>query len=165
MNRVLAEHLTALCSQTARIQRITDRSISVPLNEHGKDQPDSLCLPLVDYQLTGNRIDIVPERWDTANVPPLPCIFLFALFHLSGQIAGIILCHSFQHRLQDDALRAAVNIFGNGKQLHAAFFQPIFVVGTVVSISGKSVELMHNHSLKLPGCSVRDHPLELWTLV
>ena len=110
-------------------------------------------------------IDLVADGRDSAVMQAFICSFFFSFLDFSGQIAGIVFRHSFQNGFQDDALRAAVDIFQNGHETNPAFFELPFVEGTVIPIPAESVELMNDYQITGIFLDIREHLLKRWAII
>ena len=110
-------------------------------------------------------IDHVSERNRAAIINTLESIFGHAAHDLFGQVSRVIFGVAFQHRLQNNALRASRNDFRCRYQFHAVSLQLSLVPGTVVAVSGKTVQLPDQHNVKQLLVAVFDHLLELRAVV
>ena len=84
---------------------------------------------------------------------------------LFGKVSGIILSITFQHRLQNDAFRPLGDDLGGRHELDTVLLQLGLVPGTVVAVSGKTVEFPDQHDVKQLLVTVFYHLLELRAVV
>ena len=110
-------------------------------------------------------IDHVAERNRAAIINTLESIFGHATHDLFRQVSRVIFGVAFQHRFQNDALRANRNDFRSRYQLHTIAFQLGLVPGTVVAVSSKAVQLPDNDDIKDSTLTVLDHLLELRAVI
>ena len=110
-------------------------------------------------------IDHVAERNRAAIINTLESIFGHAAHDLFGQVSRVVFGVTFQHRFQNDALRASRNDFRCRYQFHAVPLQLGLVPGTVVAVPGKAVELPDNDDIKDAALTVLDHLLELRAII
>ena len=110
-------------------------------------------------------IDHVTERNCAAIINTLESILGHAAHDLFRQVSRVIFGVAFQHRFQNDALRASRNDFRRRHQFHAVPFQLGLVPCTVVAIPGKAVELPDNDDIKDSPLAVLDHLLELRAVI
>ena len=80
---------------------------------------------------------------------------------LLGKLCGVIFRHALQHGFQDNALRPIGDILPGGQDLHAVLFQLGLVVGAVVAVTGKTVQLPDNDQIKEALRAVLHHALKL----
>ena len=110
-------------------------------------------------------IDHVAERNRAAIINTLESIFGHAAHDLFGQVSRVVFGVTFQHRFQNDALRASRNDFRCRYQFHAVPLQLGLVPGTVVAVPGKTIQLPDNDDIKDSAFAVLDHLLELRAVV
>ena len=110
-------------------------------------------------------IDHVAERNSAAIINTLESILGHAAHDLFGQVSRVVFGVAFQHRFQNDALRASRNDFRCRYQFHAVPLQLSLVPGTVVAVPGKTIQLPDNDDVKDATLTVLDHLLELWAVV
>ena len=110
-------------------------------------------------------IDHVAERNRATIINALESVLGHTTHDLFGQVSRVIFGVSFQHRFQNDALRASRNDFRCRYQFHAVPLQLGLVPGTVVAVPGKAVELPDNDDIKDAALTVLDHLLELRAII
>ena len=110
-------------------------------------------------------IDHVSERNRAAIINTLESIFGHAAHDLFRQVSRVVFRITFQHRLQNNTLRASRNDFRCRHQFHAVSLQLGLVPGTIITIPGKAVELPDNDDVKDAAFAVFDHLLELRAVV
>ena len=110
-------------------------------------------------------IDHVAERNRAAIINTLESILGHAAHDLFRQVSRVVFGVAFQHRFQNNALRASRNDFRCRYQFHTVSLQLSLVPGTVVAVSGKAVELPDNDDVKDATLTVLDHLLELRAVV
>ena len=110
-------------------------------------------------------IDHVSERNRAAIINTLESVFGHATHDLFRQVSRVIFGVAFQHRFQNNALRASRNDFRCRYQFHAVSLQLSLVPGTVVAVPGKAVELPDNDDVKDATLTVLDHLLELRAVI
>ena len=110
-------------------------------------------------------IDHVTEWNRAAIINTLESIFGHATHDLFRQVSRVIFGVAFQHRFQNDTLRASRNDFRRRHQFHAVPFQLGLVPGTVVAIPGKAVKFPDDDNIKDATFTVFDHLLELRAVV
>ena len=81
------------------------------------------------------------------------------------QVSRVVFSVTFQHRFQNDALRTSRNDFRCRYQFHAVSLQLSLVPGTVVAVSGKTIQLPDNDDIKDAAFAVFNHLLELRAVV
>ena len=110
-------------------------------------------------------VDDVAKGNGTASELSLQCIFGHATNDLFGKVCRIILGIAFQHRFQNDALRPLGDDLGGRHELDTVLLQLGLVPGTVVAVSGKTVEFPDQHDVKQLLVTVFYHLLELRAVV
>jgi len=110
-------------------------------------------------------IDHVAERNSAAIINTLESILGHAAHDLFGQVSRVVFGVAFQHRFQNDALRASRNDFRCRYQFHAVPLQLGLVPGTVVAVPGKTIQLPDNDDIKDAAFAVFNHLLELRAVV
>ena len=135
----------------------------------------SVIVPLESFSYKGSCewvdfkaavcVDGVAERDSTARKFAFQGVFRHAANDLFGQISGVILGITFQHRFQNDALRTSRNDFRCRYQFHAVSLQLSLVPGTVVAVPGKTVQLPDQHNIKQLLVAVLNHLLELRAII
>lgn len=83
-----------------------------------------------------------------------------ALHDLAGQIRGVVLVQRFHQTLEDYALRRIIEFLNDGIQLHAVVPEYLPADGTVIAVSGESVQLVDYHQVKQPVTRIVQHSLE-----
>ena len=84
---------------------------------------------------------------------------------LLGQLRRIVLGHAFQQAFQHDTFRRVGDGFRHRHHMDPVVFEDAFIMGRIVPVAGKAVQLPHQHRLKGVGGAVVDHLLELWAAV
>ena len=135
----------------------------------------SVIVPLESFSYKGSCewvdfkaavcVDGVAERDSTARKFAFQGVFRHAANDLFGQISGIILGITFQHRFQNDAFRSLGDDLGGRHELDTILLQLGLVPGTVVAIPGKAVQLPDQHDVKQLLVAVLNHLLELGSIV
>ena len=110
-------------------------------------------------------IDHVAERNRATIINALESVLGHAAHDLFRQVSRVVFGVAFQHRFQNNALRASRNDFRCRYQFHTIAFQLGLVSGTVVAVPGKAVELPDNDDIKDATLAVFDHLLKLWAVV
>ncbi len=110
-------------------------------------------------------IDHVAERNRATIINALESVLGHAAHDLFRQVSRVVFGVTFQHRFQNNALRASRNDFRCRYQFHAVSLQLSLVPGTVVAVSGKAVELPDNDDVKDATLTVLDHLLELRAVI
>ena len=110
-------------------------------------------------------INHVAERNRAAIINALESIFGHTTHDLFRQISRVIFGITLQHRFQNDTLRASRNDFRCRHQLHTVLLQLGFVPGTVVTVSGETVEFPDNNGIEQTTFTVLNHLLELRTVI
>jgi len=110
-------------------------------------------------------IDHVAERNRATIINALESVLGHAAHDLFRQVSRVVFGVAFQHRFQNNALRASRNDFRCRYQFHTVSLQLSLVPGTVVAVSGKAVELPDNDDIKDATLTVLDHLLELRAVV
>ena len=110
-------------------------------------------------------IDHVAERNRATIINALESVLGHAAHDLFRQVSRVVFGVAFQHRFQNDALRASRNDFRCRYQFHAVPLQLGLVPGTVVAVPGKAVELPDNDDIKDAALTVLDHLLELRAII
>ena len=101
----------------------------------------------------------------TAVVLALEGIFGVTANDLYGKFRRIIFCHTLQHGFQNNALWAIGNVFFCRHHPHAILFQDSLIMGTVIAIAGKTVQLPDHNHIKQPLSAVFNHSLEIGALI
>ena len=110
-------------------------------------------------------IDHVAERNRATIINALESVLGHAAHDLFGQVSRVVFGVAFQHRFQNNALRASRNDFRCRYQFHAVSFQLSLIPGTVVAVPGKTVQLPDQHDVKQLFVAVFDHLLKLRAVV
>ena len=110
-------------------------------------------------------IDHVAERNRATIINALESVLGHAAHDLFRQVSRVVFGVAFQHRFQNDALRASRDNFRCRHQFHAVPLQLSLVPGTVVAVPGKAVKFPDQHNVKQPLFAVLYHLLELRTIV
>ena len=110
-------------------------------------------------------IDHVAERNRATIINALESVLGHTTHDLFGQVSRVIFGVSFQHRFQNNALRASRNDFRCRYQFHAVPLQLGLVPGTVVAVPGKTIQLPDNDDIKDAALAVLNHLLELRAVV
>ena len=84
---------------------------------------------------------------------------------LLGKVCRIILGITFQHRFQNDALWPLGDDLGGRHELDTVLLQLGLVPGTIIAVSGKTVELPDQHDVEQLFVAVFYHLLELRAIV
>lgn len=121
----------------------------------------------------GNRVDLIElvlvDHIAEGRRPAVEFAFQSILRHaavdLLCQLRGVVLRHSLQNRFQQDALRAFGNGLRGGHDPDAVSPQHGFVMGGVVAISGKAIQLPDENDIKRSAAALLDHPLEFRAVV
>ena len=135
----------------------------------------SVIVPLESFSYKGSCewvdfkaavcVDGVAERDSTARKFAFQGVFRHAANDLFGQISGVILGITFQNRFQNDTFRAIRNDLGGRHKLDTILFQLGLIPGTVVAVSGKTIQLPDQHDVKQLLVAVFYHLLELRAVV
>ena len=96
------------------------------------------------------RINSEAKSGRTAVVLALEGIFGVTANDLYGKFRRIIFCHTLQHGFQNNALWAIGNVFFCRHHPHAILFQDSLIMGTVIAIAGKTVQLPNHNHIKQP---------------
>ena len=110
-------------------------------------------------------IDHVAERNRATIINALESILGHAAHDLFRQVSRVVFGVAFQHRFQNNALRASRNDFRCRYQFHAVPLQLGLVPGTVVAVPGKAIQLPYDNDIKDSTLTVLDHLLELRAVV
>ena len=110
-------------------------------------------------------IDHVAERNRATIINALESVLGHAAHDLFRQVSRVVFGVAFQHRFQNDALRASRNDFCCRHQFHTIAFQLGLVPCAVVTVPGKAVQLPDNDDIKDPALAVFDHLLKLRAVV
>ena len=110
-------------------------------------------------------IDHVAERNRSAIINALESVLGHAAHDLFRQVSRVVFGVAFQHRFQNNALRASRNNFRCRYQFHAVPLQLGLVPGTVVAVPGKTVKLPDQHNVKQLFVAVFYHLLKLRAVV
>lgn len=73
------------------------------------------------------------------------------------EVGGIVFGDSFQHRFQNNTLWVVGDGFGGRFDLDSVFTQPHFIQGTVLSVSGKTVEFPNDDIIPALTGAVGNH--------
>ena len=88
-------------------------------------------------------------QWDSAAVVlAFEGVFFLSAMDLLGQLSGVKLGISFQHGLQDDALRAFGDMFFGGNDFHTVLLKDVRLVGAVIAVSEKAAQLPDEDDLE-----------------
>ena len=110
-------------------------------------------------------INHVAERNRATIINALESVLGHTTHDLFGQVSRVIFGVAFQHRFQNNALRASRNDFRCRYQFHAVPLQLGLVPGTVVAVPGKTIQLPDNDDIKDSTLAVFDHLLELRAII
>ena len=111
---------------------------------------------LIHLKTNGNR---------AAVVLPLQNILGHATHDLFRKFCGIVFSHAGEHALDHDTRWAVRDRLRGRYQLDMISFQLVLIVGRIIPVSGKAVELPDQHDVKQPFLAVLDHLLEIRAVV
>lgn len=80
-------------------------------------------------------------------------------------VCRIILVHAFQEAFQDDVFGTIGDIFHCRHELHAVFFERVFMDRRFILITRKSIKFVNKHHVPLMFGAVLDHALKVGTQV
>ena len=132
-----------------------------------------ITLKGLQHDWRGNRIDLIElvlvdhiaEGRRPAVEFALQRVFRHAAVDLLCQFRRVVLRHAFQNRFQQDTLRAFRNGLRGGHDPDAVSPQHGFVMGGVVAISGKAIQLPDENDIKRSAAAFFDHLLKLRAVV
>ena len=164
LNTVVGELLVAVGSHTTVVQPVHQffhgRALIVPLegfyHKGSFQRVDLKELFLVHLEANGNR---------AAVVLALQNILGHATHDLFRKFCGIVFSHAGEHTLDHDTRRAVRDRLRGRYQLDMISFQLVLIVGRIIAVSGKTVELPDQHNVKQPFLAVLDHLLEVRAVV
>ena len=110
-------------------------------------------------------IDHVAKRNRATIINALESVLGHAAHDLFRQVSRVVFGVAFQHRFQNNALRASRNDFRCRYQFHTVSLQLSLIPGTVVAVPGKTVELPDQHDVEQLFVAVFNHLLELGSIV
>lgn len=135
----------------------------------------SVIVPLESFSYKGSCewvdfkaavcVDGVAERDSTARKFAFQGVFRHAANDLFGQISGVILGITFQHRFQNDALRPFRDDFRCRNELDAVLLQLGLISGAVIAVASKTVEFPDQNDVKQLLVAVFYHLLKLRAVV
>ena len=111
------------------------------------------------------RIQRVTKGSTTTVAAAFQDVLGLSTHDLLGKVSGIILGITFQHRFQNDALRSLGDDLGGRHELDTVLLQLGLVPGTIIAVSGKTVELPDQHDVEQLFVAVFYHLLELRAIV
>ncbi|MDD5852587.1 MAG: hypothetical protein PUD03_00565 [Lachnospiraceae bacterium] len=156
IHRAGADHLRASLANNAVIreellQFLRGSSSDVQLE--GFTHDGSLLLVYDDVPV------LVPGVADREAEGPLAllCCLSDPSADLLLQVGAVVLGQTFQHALQDNALRSFRDSLLSVEQLHACLLQFMFIDRNISAISAEAVNLPHDDALKAVLLRVFDH--------
>ena len=160
LEAVLGERVAPAVADTAGVQRVDDAADALPRR-----------VPMEGFlhHRRGIRIDLVvmlavnaiAQRHRAAVELGLEGILLVSAADLLGQLCRIVLGHAFQQAFQHDTLRSVGDGFRHRHHMDTVVFKDALIMGRVIPVAGKAVQLPHQNRLKSVGGAVVDHLLEL----
>lgn len=146
-NVIGLERLTAASADTNR------RHLGSDLGERRGAGNDSLskaaeivCFHFVD-QITAMPIGTITEGIGAARMLTALHLDLAALDDLLPEIQGVILCHALHEGLENDGLGSIAKVLSDGDQARASLVDDARINGSVVTVTGKAVDLMNEHEI------------------
>ena len=85
--------------------------------------------------------------------------------YLYCKFGRVIFCHTFEQRFENNSFGAFSNIFRCRYNFYAVSFERCFVVSTVVSVAGKSVEFPDDNHIEQAFCTVFNHLQKLGSVI
>jgi len=104
--------------------------------------------------------DIIAKRRTSACMLALAGCFVHALHNFPGKVFGIIFAHAFEQRLHHYGFRAIVESFKDAVHTDAALSKLTLVHSRIITVTGKTVELMYQNHIKKVLFAVGDHFLK-----
>ena len=93
------------------------------------------------------------------------CILRHAALDLLGKLGGVVLGIAFEDRFKQNTVRTLRDAFLRGNNAHTVLFENVLVVGGIVAVAGKAVELPDKNAVKRALVAVLDHSLEFGAMI
>ena len=93
------------------------------------------------------------------------CVLRHPSLYLFRKLGGIVLGIAFEDRFKQNAVRALRDTLLCGDNAHAVLFENVLVVGGIVAVSGKAVELPDNNAVKHTLVAIFNHLLKVGAVV
>ena len=85
--------------------------------------------------------------------------------YLFGEFCGIVLGIAFEDRFEQNAVRPLRDTFFGGDDAHTVLFEYVFIVGGIVAVAGKAVELPYENAVERAFVAIFNHALEFGAMV
>ena len=92
-------------------------------------------------------------------------IFRHPSLYLFGKLGGIVLGIAFEDRFKQNAVRPLRDTFFGGDDAHTVLFEHVFIVGGIVAVAGKAVELPDNDAVEHTLVAIFNHLLKVGAVV
>ena len=139
------EWLAAFRFQPPPVEVLHDGADNFAVSISLKNLPHQRSCNRVENELLLFLIQQIAKRNAATIVSAFQGVLLLPSVDFFGQLSGVIFGVALQHGFKDDALRPVGDILLDGYDLHAVLLQNPLVVGAVVAVTGKAVELPDQH--------------------
>ena len=157
-------HLKALMADAALVEQFDDvidaHSVKIAREDLSHDRHKRF----VDLIVVG-IIHIIAEGRTHAVALCFEGVLRHAALDLFGKFRRIEFGIAFEDSLQQDTVRALRDAFLRGNNAHTVLFENVLVVGGIVAVAGKAVELPDKNAVKRALVAVLDHSLEFGAMV
>ena len=157
-------HCKALVLDAALVEQLDDIVDAHPVEIAREDLSYDGRKRLVDLIVVG-IIHIVAEGRTHAVAPCFEGVLRHAALDLFGKLRRIEFGIAFEDSLQQNAVRTLRDAFLRGNDAHAVLFENVLVVGGIVAVAGKAVELPNKNAVERAFVAVFDHALEFGAMV
>ena len=124
------------------------------------DFPNHWRFDRVNRQNAGGFVHIV-SIWNIAAVVlAFHGIVVLSTLDFLGQFRRIVFGVALQHGFQDNSLWAVRDVLFRGNDPDTMLFQDVLVMGAVIAISGKAVQLPDQYRIKKSALAVGNHALK-----
>ena len=140
-------HCKALVLDAALIEQLDDIVDTHPVEIAGEDFSHDGRKRLVDLIVVG-FVHIIAE-WRAHSVALcFESVLRHTALYLFGEFRGIVLSIAFEDRFKQNAVRPLRDTFFGGDDTHTVLFEYDFIVGGIVAVSGKAVELPYENAVE-----------------
>ena len=130
-------------TDTARFQVVCDFDDGISLRKFRKYLFDDGPFLFVDDNFLIDNVETIQK--DPARIIAFQIAFPHPSEYLLRKLGGIILVHAFQEAFQDDAFGTVGDIFHCRHELHAVFFERVFMDRRFILITRKSIKFVNCH--------------------
>ena len=134
-------------ADTARFQVVCDFDDGISLRKFRKYLFDDGTFLFVDDNFLIDNAETVQK--DPARIIAFQIAFPHPSEYLLRKLGGKILVHAFQEAFQDDAFGTVGDIFHCRHELHAVFFERVFMDRRFILITRKSIKFVNSKAVQI----------------